>query len=108
MKLTLLVCCLLLSSSNFAQENLTPKQCITDREAWGQLTGEDMNKLSVRELMKRENELHVCSFMVQGKLLDYASLANVFVSAEKSRMFGYLDRHGYWQKFLDEDERGVR
>ena len=105
---TLLAIVLLLATSALAQEQPTIKQCRADREAWGPLTGEDMDKLSYKELQRRESELDDCRFVDKERLPDYVSFSAVFVRAQKARMFKYLDRHGYWQKFLEEDEHGER
>jgi hypothetical protein len=57
--LPILVCLL---ASAVCQEQPTAKQCRADRAVWGSLTGEDMDKLSYKELQRRETELDLCRF----------------------------------------------
>lgn len=99
---------LLSTCPTVAQEQPTVKQCRADREAWGSLTGEDMDKLSFKEVDRRVNELSLCRFVDQPKLGDYVSFSAVLEREEKRRMFLFIDRHGYWQQFLQEDDHGER
>jgi hypothetical protein len=90
------------------QEQPTAKQCRADRAAWGALTGEDMNKLTFNEVDRRVNELSKCRFVDQPKWGDYVPFSAVWESEEKRRLFMFIDRHGYWKQFLQEDEHGDR
>ena len=106
--LFLVLVCSLYDACSIAQEQPTAKQCRADREAWGALTGESMDKLSFKEVDRRENELSLCRFVDKPKWGDYVSLSTVFEQEEKHRMFEFIDRHGYWSQFLQEDEHGDR
>lgn len=106
--LLILFCSLCGASAACAQELPTAKQCRADRAAWGALKGEDMAKLSFTEVQQRESELSKCRFVDQPKWGDYVSLSTVFDAEEQRRMFHFIDRHGYWQQFLQEDDHGER
>ena len=96
------------ASVAFTQAQPTVKQCRADREAWGFLTGEDMNKAPFVEIDRRANEIGLCGLIDATNRSNYVSFTAVLEREEKRRMFMFIDRHGYWKQFLQEDGHGER
>jgi len=99
---------LLAASTAFAQEQPTAQQCRADREAWGALKGEEIVSLSFDEVERRETEMDKCAFVDQFRGKNYGSLSAAFEREKGRRWFRFIDRHGYWKQFLQEDDHGER
>jgi hypothetical protein len=122
MKMTVLLV-LLIATPEFAQQHApTVNQCRADASVWNAAVMNhnpefSKSKLSVTELSLRQDEMHDCRSVDPERVGDSASfqrsdtyrlLEALYTNEIAWRASNFINRHGLWQQFLDEDAAGQR
>jgi len=118
----LLLVLLITAPRNMQQHAATAEQCRADAAVWNSAVMNhnpetSKSKLPVTELSLRQDEMHDCLSVDPERVGDSASfqrgdtyrlLKALYTNEIAWRESNFIERHGLWKQFIDEDAAGAR